>query len=50
MDEIDIDARVTDDRTVIDVAGTRGVAVVVRSAGGDRSHLPPAGFGDPVGG
>ena len=50
MDEIDIDARVTDDRTVIDVAGTRDVAVVVRSDGGERIYLPPEGFDDPVGG
>jgi len=48
MDEIDIDARVTDDRTVIDVSGTRDVAVVVRSAGGERIYLPPEGFDEPV--
>ncbi|TKX78777.1 hypothetical protein EXE53_19420 [Halorubrum sp. SD626R] len=48
MDEIDIDARVTDDRTVIDVTGTRDVAVVVRSDGGERIYLPPEGFDEPV--
>ncbi|TKX86157.1 hypothetical protein EXE43_09830 [Halorubrum sp. SS5] len=50
MDEIDVDARITDDRTVIDVTGTRDVAVVVRSADGERIYLPPEGFDDPVGG
>ena len=50
MDEIDIDARVTGERTVIDVTGTRDIAVVVRSAGGERIYLPPEGFDDPVGG
>jgi len=48
MDEIDIDTRVTDERTVIDVTGTRDVAVVVRSASGERIYLPPAGFDEPV--
>ena len=48
--EIEIDARVTDERTVIDVSGTRDVAVVVRSAGGERIYLPPEGFDDPVSG
>ncbi|MFC7323826.1 hypothetical protein ACFQMF_04435 [Halorubrum rutilum] len=50
MDEIDIDARVTGERTVIDVTGTRDVAVVVRSAGGERIYLPPEGFDEPVSG
>ncbi|MFD1569830.1 DUF7510 family protein [Halorubrum laminariae] len=48
MDEVDIDTRVTDGRTVIDVAGTRDVAVVVRSTGGERIYLPPEGFDEPV--
>jgi hypothetical protein len=48
MDEIDIDTRVTDDRTVIDVTGTRDVAVVVRSASGERIYLPPEDFDEPV--
>jgi len=50
MDDIDIDARVTDDRTVIDVTGTRDIAIVVRSEDGERIYLPPEGFDDPVGG
>ena len=48
MDEIDIDARVTDGRTVIDVTGTRDVAIVVRSTEGERIYLPPEGFDEPV--
>jgi len=48
MDDIDIDTRVTAERTVIDVTGTRDVAVVVRSASGERIYLPPAGFDEPV--
>jgi len=48
--EVDVDARITEDRTVIDVTGTRDVAVVVRSDGGERIYLPPEGFDDPVGG
>ncbi|MFO8114476.1 MAG: hypothetical protein R6U01_03800 [Halorubrum sp.] len=47
MDDIDIDARVTGERTVIDVSGTRDVAVVVRSEGGERIYLPPEGFDEP---
>jgi hypothetical protein len=50
MDEIDIDARVTEERTVIDVTGTRDVAVVVRSESGERIYLPPEGFDEPVSG
>jgi len=50
MDEVNIDARVTGERTVIDVTGTRDVAVVVRSAGGERIYLPPESFDDPVSG
>ncbi|MUW14255.1 hypothetical protein GJ633_05970 [Halorubrum sp. CBA1125] len=48
MDEIDIDARVTDERTVIDVTGTRDVAVVVRSESGERIYLPPSNFDEPI--
>jgi hypothetical protein len=48
MDEIDIDTRVTEARTVIDVTGTRDVAVVVRSEGGERIYLPPERFDEPV--
>jgi len=48
MDEIDIDTRVTEERTIIDVTGTRDVAVVVRSEGGERIYLPPADFDEPV--
>ncbi|MDZ5812375.1 hypothetical protein U4E84_13580 [Halorubrum sp. AD140] len=48
MDEIDIDARVAQERTVIDVTGTRDVAVVVRSGGGERIYLPPERFDEPV--
>jgi len=50
MDEIDIDARVTGERTVIDVTGTRDVGVVVRSEGGERIYLPPESFDEPVSG
>jgi hypothetical protein len=50
MDEIGIDARVTEERTVIDVTGTRDVAVVVRSESGERIYLPPEGFDEPVSG
>ena len=48
--DIEIDARVTEERTVIDVTGTRDVAVVVRSNNGERIYLPPEGFDDPVSG
>ena len=48
MDELDINARLTDERTVIEVTGTRDVAVVVRSAGGERIYLPPESFDEPV--
>ena len=48
MDEVDIDAHVTDDRTVIDVTGTRDVAIVVRSESGERIYLPPEHFDEPV--
>lgn len=48
MDEIDIDTRVTEDRTVIDVSGTRDLAVVVRSESGERIYLPPEQFDEPV--
>ncbi|KDS90934.1 hypothetical protein FK85_08170 [Halorubrum saccharovorum] len=47
-DEINIDTRVTGERTVIDVTGTRDVAVVVRSASGERIYLPPESFDEPV--
>jgi hypothetical protein len=50
MDEIDIDARLTGERTVIDVTGTRDIAVVVRSKSGERIYLPPEGFDEPVSG
>ena len=50
MDEVDIDAHVTGERTVIDVTGTRDVAVVVRSESGERIYLPPEGFDEPVSG
>ena len=48
MDEVNIDTRVTGERTVIDVAGTRDVAVVVRSESGERIYLPPSDFDEPV--
>ncbi|GAB7010393.1 DUF7510 family protein [Halorubrum trueperi] len=48
MNEIDIDARVTPERTVIDVSGTRDVAIVVRSERGERIYLPPTGFDESV--
>ncbi|WP_418282189.1 DUF7510 family protein [Halorubrum sp. DTA98] len=44
MSAVDIDTHVTDDRTVIDVNGTRDVAIVARSAAGERVFLPPEGF------
>ncbi|SNR55029.1 DUF7510 family protein [Halorubrum vacuolatum] len=47
--DIDIDTRITGDRTVIDVAGTRDLAVIVRSAdAGERIYLPPEGFEEPI--
>lgn len=36
--------RVEDGRTVVEVAGDRGVVVVVRSESGERIYLPPEGF------
>lgn len=45
--EIEVDARITEGRTRIDVTGTRDVAVVVRSASGERIYLPPEGFDEP---
>ncbi len=49
MADIDIDTRVTGDRTVIDVTGTRDLAIVLRSKeSGERIYLPPEGFEDPV--
>ena len=48
MDEIDIDTRVTGERTIIDVSGTRDLAVVVRSESGERIYLPPERFDEPV--
>lgn len=48
MTEIDIDTRLTDGRTVIDVTGTRDLAIVVRSPAGERVYLPPEGFDEPV--
>ncbi len=48
MDDIDIDTRVTGERTVIDVSGTRDLAVVVRSESGERIYLPPERFDEPV--
>jgi len=50
MDEVNIDARVTEERTVVDIAGTRDVAVVVRSESGERIYLPPSDFDEPVSG
>ena len=50
MDEVTIDARVTGERTVIDITGTRDVAVVVRSESGERIYLPPADFDEPISG
>lgn len=44
MSEVDIDTRIAGGRTVIDVSGTRDVAVVVRSDAGERIYLPPEGF------
>jgi len=46
--DVAVDTRITDDRTVIDVTGSRDVAVVVRSADGERVYLPPQGFDEPV--
>ena len=46
--DVTVDARITDERTVIDVTGSRDVAVVVRSADGERVYLPPEGFDEPV--
>jgi hypothetical protein len=48
MEDVDIDTRVTANRTVIEVSGSRDVAVVVRSAGGERIYLPPDDFDEPV--
>ena len=48
MSEVDIDTHVTNDRTVIDVNGTRDIAVVVRSESGERVFLPPESFDEPV--
>ncbi|WP_418284387.1 DUF7510 family protein [Halorubrum sp. DTA46] len=48
MDDIDIDTRVTGERTIIDVTGTRDLAVVVRSESGERIYLPPERFDEPV--
>ena len=46
--DVDIDTRVTANRTTIEVEGTRDLAVVVRSAGGERIYLPPESFDEPV--
>ncbi|MES3160565.1 MAG: hypothetical protein PPP55_03230, partial [Halorubrum sp.] len=46
--EVGIDTRVTADRTLIDVTGTRDVAIVVRSADGERIYLPPESFDEPI--
>ena len=46
--DIGIDTRVTADHTVIDVTGTRDVAVVVRSEGDERIYLPPENFDETV--
>ncbi|WP_129116844.1 DUF7510 family protein [Halegenticoccus tardaugens] len=43
-EELDCTAHVEDDRTEITVSGSREVAVVVRSASGERIYLPPEGF------
>jgi hypothetical protein len=43
-EEFDCTARVRDGRTEIEIEGDRGVAVVVRSASGERIYLPPEGF------
>jgi len=48
MDEVTVDARVTEERTLIDVTGTRDVAVVVRSESGERIYLPPSDFDEPM--
>ncbi|MFB6140751.1 MAG: hypothetical protein ABEJ26_09995 [Halosimplex sp.] len=40
-DAVSVDVDVGDDRTRIDVTGQRRVAVVVRSASGERIYLPP---------
>ena len=53
MDDIDapevgIDTRVTETRTVIDVNGTRDMAVIVRSESGERIYLPPESFDEPL--
>ena len=48
MEDVDIDTHVTADRTVIEVSGSRDVAVVVRSADGERIYLPPEDFDEPV--
>ena len=44
MTDVDIDTRIAENRTVIDVTGTRDLAVVVRSESGERIYLPPEGF------
>lgn len=48
-ERLDVSTRIEDDRTVIEIEGDRSVAVVVRSALGERIYLPPEGFDrDPV--
>lgn len=43
-ERLDVSTRIEDDRTVIEIEGDRSVAVVVRSALGERIYLPPEGF------
>ena len=46
---VDIDVEITDERTVVTVAGDRDAAVVVRSASGEQIYLPPEDFDRPAG-
>lgn len=45
---VEITTRIEDDETEIEVSGTRDVAIVVRSASGERIYLPPEGFRESV--
>lgn len=44
----ELTTHVEDGETEIEVSGTRDVAIVVRSASGERVYLPPEGFRESV--
>jgi len=41
---VSVEMEIADGRTTITVTGDRSVAIVVRSASGERIYLPPEGF------